>query len=293
MSNERKLDEITGTETTGHEWDGIDELDTPMPRWWLGIFYISIVFSIIYMIFMPAIPALPGMQGYTKGIWGRSDRTIVHESMTELYAERAVHADKLVGASLQEINADQDGLLRFAMSQGKSFFGDNCAICHGENGSGHVGYPSLADDVWIWGGSYEEIKQSITYGIRASHDDTRLGSMMAYGVEEMLTGEEIDTLVEYVQSLSDNGVNSASLTAGAQLFADNCSSCHADDGSGTRDNGAPNLTDSEWLYGGDAETIRTTIFYGRNGLMPNWNERLREDQIAALAVYVHTLGGGE
>jgi len=293
MSNERRVDDVSGTETTGHEWDGIDELDTPMPRWWLGIFYISIVVGIIYAVFMPAIPALPGMQGYTKGVWGRSDRAIVAESMSELYAERAIHANQLIGANLTEINGDPDGLLRFAMAQGKSIFGDNCAICHGENGSGNVGYPSLADDVWLWGGSYGDIKQTITYGIRSDHDDARIGSMMAYGVDEMLTDGEIDTLVSYVLSLSDKNVNSASLTAGAELFADNCTACHADDGTGTRENGAPNLTDQEWLYGGDAATVKTTIFYGRNGLMPNWNERLREDQIAALAVYVHSLGGGE
>ena len=292
MSDNRRFDEITGTETTGHEWDGIDELDTPMPRWWLGIMYISIVFSIIYMIFMPAIPALPGMQGYTKGIWGRSDRARVAASMEELYASRSVHAQQLIGANMEQIQSDPE-LLRFAMSQGKSFFGDNCAICHGEGGQGFPGYPNLNDDIWIWGGSYEDIRQSVTYGIRANHDETRLGAMAAYGRDELLETAEIDDLVQHVLRISGQTADTGAALRGAPLFEDNCASCHGVDGRGTRENGAPNLTDSYWLYGGDAATIRETIFNGRNGLMPNWNERLSTDQIAALSVYVHSLGGGE
>lgn len=291
-NNHRRLDEITGTETTGHEWDGIDELDTPMPRWWLVIFYACIVYGIIYAILMPAIPALPGMQGYTKGLLGHSDRARVAISMEELYASRSVNAQKLIGADMQGIQSDPE-LLRFAMSQGKSFFGDNCAICHGEGGQGFPGYPNLNDDIWIWGGSYADILQTISYGIRANHDDTRIGSMMAYGKDEILEYSEIDDLVQHILKISGQVSDAEAALRGATSFEDNCSSCHGSDGKGTRENGAPNLTDADWLYGGDTATIRLSIVNGRSGMMPHWNERLTQDQIAALAVYVHSLGGGE
>ena len=292
MSTNRKIDPHTGTETTGHEWDGIDELDTPMPRWWLMIFYASIIIGVVYAIFMPAIPALPGMQGYTKGLLGRSDRALVAISMDELQASRSVHAQQLVGANLEQVQSDPE-LLRFAMSQGKSLFGDNCAICHGEGGQGFPGYPNLNDDIWIWGGSYADIRQTVTYGIRAEHDDARIGAMMAYGKDEILEASEIDNLVQYILRISGQNSDADAAALGETSFAENCTSCHGVDGKGTRENGAPNLTDTEWLYGGNAQTIRDTIYNGRNGMMPNWNERLTADQIAALSVYVHSLGGGE
>ena len=285
--NGKFVDEHSGEESTGHEWDGIAELNTPMPKWWLGIMYVSIVWSIIYCIFMPGIPLL---NGYTKGTLGFSDRARVTEAVEKMHADRSVFSQKLLGANLETIQSDPD-LLRFAMAQGKSLFGDNCETCHGASGRGFVGYPNLNDDIWLWGGSYNDIRQTINYGIRSDHDDTRLSSMMAYGDDEFLTSTEIDVLTNHVMSLSGQGgqVNASS----AELFADNCASCHGDNGKGTRENGAPNLTDADWLYGGDREDVRATIFSGRNGLMPNWNERLSQDQIAALSVYVHSLGGGE
>lgn len=284
--NGKFIDEHSGEETTGHEWDGIDELNTPMPKWWLGIMYVSIVWSIIYVVLMPGIPLL---NGYTKGTLGFSDRARVTEAVEKMHADRSVFSQKLLGANLETIQSDPD-LLRFAMAQGKSLFGDNCETCHGASGRGFVGYPNLNDDIWLWGGSYTDIRQTINYGIRSDHDDTRLSSMAAYGVDEMLTRAEIDSLTSYVLSLSGQGGQSVN---GATLFADNCTSCHGDNGKGTRENGAPDLTDPDWLYGGDREDVRATIFSGRNGLMPNWNERLTQDQIAALSVYVHSLGGGE
>lgn len=292
-SDNNEIDELSGTEFTGHEWDGIQELNTPMPRWWLGIMFISVIWSIGYVILMPGIPLL---NGYTKGVLGFSDRDRVNTAMEEVYAERSVQAQQLVGADLETIQNDPD-LLRFALDQGEAVFGDNCETCHGARGRGFVGYPNLNDDIWLWGGSYEDIRATITHGIRSDHDETRLSTMAAYGRDEFLTGSEIDTLVDYVLNLSGQSTSTHSSTSehtsGATLFAQNCVSCHGAQGRGTRENGAPDLTDTDWLYGGDAASIRETLYNGRQGMMPNWNERLTADQIAALSVYVHSLGGGE
>lgn len=288
MSDHKKVDEHTGTQTTSHEWDEIQELDTPMPRWWINIMYLTIIWAVGYMIVMPAIPLL---NGYTKGIIGFSDRTRVAVAVEKMHADRSADSVKLVGASIEFIQNDPD-LLRFATQQGRTLFGDNCETCHGRRGQGVPGYPNLNDDIWIWGGSFADIEQTINYGIRANHDDTRLGSMAAYGRDELLEPAQIDDLVQHVLNIS--GQQNAAAGRGAALFAENCASCHGVEGKGTRENGAPNLTDTDWLYGGTAATIRETIFNGRAGLMPNWNERLSEAQIAALSVYVHSdLGGGE
>ena len=298
MSKQKQIDEYSGVELTGHEWDGIAELNTPMPRWWLGIFYSSIVIAILYMIFMPAIPALPGMQGYTKGVWGRSDRDIVAEKITQMHADRAVFSEQLKNANLETFNTNDD-LLSFALAQGESLFGDNCATCHGSAGQGSTGYPNLNDNFWLWGGHFDEIKQTITHGIRANDDDTHYSIMAAYGKDEILTNAEINDLVQFVLDISSKEgderkpTDKAAIARGAALFADNCTACHGEDAQGTRENGAPNLTDYDWLYGGDAKTIRQTITNGRQGLMPNWNQRLTEEQITALTMYVYSKGGGE
>jgi len=290
MSDHTKIDEHTGTETTSHEWDEIQELDTPMPRWWINIMYLTIIWAIGYMIVMPAIPLV---NGYTKGVLGWSDRTRVAVAVEKMHEERSVNSEKLVGASIAAIQNDPD-LLRFATQQGRTLFGDNCETCHGRRGQGVPGYPNLNDDIWIWGGSFADIEQTINYGIRAEHEDTRFGSMAAYGRDEILEPAQIDDLVQHVLSISGQQSDTAAAARGADLFAENCASCHGVEGKGTRENGAPNLTDTDWLYGGTSAIIRETIFNGREGLMPNWNERLSEAQIAALGVYVHSeLGGGE
>lgn len=290
MSDHKKVDEHTGTETTSHEWDEIQELDTPMPRWWINIMYITIVWSIGYMVLMPAIPLL---NGYTKGMLNFSDRTRVAVAVEEMHEERSVNSEKLVGASIAVIQNDPD-LLRFATQQGRTLFGDNCETCHGRRGQGVPGYPNLNDDIWIWGGSFDDIKQTINYGIRAEHDDTRFGSMAAYGRDELLEPAQIDDLVQHVLNISGQQSDTAAAARGADLFAEDCAACHGDAGKGTRENGAPNLTDPDWLYGGTAAILHETIFNGREGLMPNWDTRLSEAQITALSVYVHSdLGGGE
>jgi len=289
MSDQKPtIDKISGTETTGHEWDGIEELNTPMPRWWLWMFYASIIIGIGYAIAMPSIPLV---NSHFKGVLGHSDRASVIQAVDNMKAERSVYAEKLNGANLDEIQADPE-LFRFAMAAGKSAFGDNCATCHGSGAQGFKGYPNLNDDIWLWGGTYKDILHTLNVGIRANHEDTRTNLMQAYGRDGLLSSEQIDDLTEYLLSFSGRGNDGASTARGRALFADQCVSCHGENAMGDQSQGAPNLTDNEWLYGGEAEDIVATLYNGRQGVMPNWNERLEPETIAALAVYVHSLGGG-
>lgn len=295
MSDSNKeIDPHSGVETTGHVWDGIKELNTPLPKWWLYIFYITIVWSVGYMILMPAIPALPGMGGSnTRGLLGNSARHIVDEQVAALHAERAAASAKLVTASLEDIETDFD-LQQFAMAMGESAFGDNCATCHGAGGRGAKGYPMLADDVWLWDGTLDGIETTIRHGIRDPDDaDTRYSAMPAFGRDGLLTSAQIDDLVQYVMSVSGHEANAAAAARGGETFQMQCASCHGVDAHGGRDVGAPNLTDADWLYGGDEADIRATITNARNSHMPAWNGRLDDATIKALAVYVHSLGGGE
>ncbi len=286
--NKPNIDAHSGTETTGHEWDGIEELNTPMPRWWLWVFYATIIFAIGYAVAMPSIPLL---NSHFKGVIGHSDRAAVAQAVDQMRSDRSVFAARLTDASLEEIQADPE-LFRFAMAAGKSAFGDNCATCHGSGAQGFKGYPNLNDDVWIWGGTFEDIRHTLVVGIRAAHEDTRSNLMQAFGRDGLLTSAEIDDLTQYVLSLSGQSTDNEAVARVATLFQEQCSSCHGTDGKGDQSQGAPNLADNEWLYGGDAADIEATLINGRQGVMPNWNERLSPETISALAVYVHSLGGG-
>ena len=290
----RDIDEVSGVETTGHTWDGIKELNNPLPRWWLYVFYASIVWAIGYMIFMPAIPALPGTgMTNTPGLRGHSDRAVVAEQVQALNTERAAAASRLVTASLSEIETDMS-LQQFALAMGESAFGDNCATCHGAGGRGAKGYPMLADDIWLWDGTLDGIEYTLRHGIRHNEDpDTRRNSMPAFGRDGLLTPKEIDDLVHYVVNLSGREADPAAVTRAAPIYATQCVSCHGADGKGNRQLGAPNLTDHEWLFGGEPRDIQQTIYSARNAHMPAWQGRLDDPTIKALAVYVHSLGGGE
>lgn len=290
----RDIDEVSGVETTGHTWDGIKELNNPLPRWWLYVFYASIVWAIGYMIFMPAIPALPGTgMTNTLGLRGHSDRAVVAEQVQALHTERAAAAGRLVTASLSEIETDMS-LQQFALAMGESAFGDNCATCHGAGGRGAKGYPMLADDIWLWDGTLDGIEYTLRHGIRHMDDpDTRLSSMPAFGRDGLLTPREIDDLVHYVVDLSGREADQAAVTRAAPIYATQCVSCHGADGKGNRQLGAPDLTDHEWLFGGEPRDIQQTIYSARNAHMPAWQGRLDDPTIKALAVYVHSLGGGE
>lgn len=288
--SERERDEHSGVETTGHEWDGIRELDNPLPRWWLWVWYATIAFSIVYWVLMPA---WPGISGYTRGMLGQSDRADVAAELRELQALRGERETQLLNASLEQIEGDPD-LQAHALAVGQSVFGDNCATCHGVGGAGAKGYPNLRDDVWLWGGSLQDIEHTIRVGIRAGHEDTRTSLMPAFGRDRMLDSGQISDLTEYVVALSGREADGAAVARAAQPYADNCASCHAPDGSGMMELGSPNLRDREWLYGSDRGSISAQIHNGRNGVMPAWEGRFTPAVIKALAVYIHAnAGGGE
>ncbi len=287
---DKEIDEPTGVETTGHEWDGIKELNNPLPRWWLIILWITVIWSVIYWVLMPS---WPGITGHFAGLRNHSERANVDAAIAALETERSAQMQQLLSAtSIDEIERDPQ-LLQFAMNAGGSLFGDNCATCHGAGGQGFVGYPSLVDDTWLWGGTLDDIQKTLHHGIRSTHPETRLSIMMAYGETGAFSSDQIDDLVEYVTYLSGREADSEAVVRARADFTQQCVSCHGADGTGDPQQGAPDLTDAIWLYGGDRKDLRETLYYGRAGVMPHWTERLSDEQITALAVYVHSLGGGE
>jgi cytochrome c oxidase cbb3-type subunit 3 len=289
MSTDRETDEHSGTETTGHEWDGIKELDTPLPRWWLLIFYGTIIFSIGYWVLMPS---WPGLHGYTPGLLHNSARAQVAVDLAALKAQRGVQGARLTNASLEQIEKDP-ALLNYALAVGQSTFGDNCAVCHGAGGTGAKGYPNLRDDVWLWGGSLEDIQRTITYGVRADDPNTRFSKMPSFGADQMLQPKQIDDLTEYVVALSGRKADRAAVARAAPIFQDQCAACHGPAGKGNQQFGAPNLTDKDWLYGPDRASIHDQIWFGRGGVMPAWGHRFDPNTIKALAVYIHANAGGQ
>ncbi len=288
-ANKREVDVVTGIETTGHEWDGIKELNKPLPRWWVWTFYATILWSIGYWIVYPAFPTLTS---YTKGMLGYSQRSTVAEEVNAARAAQGTLRDKLAATPLGEIRRDPD-LLRFAMAGGGAAFQTNCAPCHGRGAQGFAGYPNLNDDDWIWGGSIEDIHKTISNGIRSDHKEARTVQMPRYGLDKLLEEAQIVDAAEYVLSLSGKSTDAAAAGRGAKVFADQCASCHGTDGKGKLDQGAPNLTDGIWLYGGSRQAVIESIRTGRGGVMPAWVGRLDPVTIKALAVYVHSLGGGK
>jgi len=294
MANDIKdIDEHSGVETTGHSWDGIKELNNPLPRWWLIVWYVCIAWAVIYIILMPAIPALPGMGTNTKGLRNHSDRDLVAVAVADLKTARVAQSATLLEASLEEIETDRE-LQQFALAMGESLFGDNCATCHGAGGRGAVGYPMLADDVWLWDGTLDGIEYTLRHGIRHEDDlDTRFSLMPAFGRDKLMSSDQIDGLTQYVLQVSGQSHDADEAESVAELYQQQCASCHGVDGVGDRLQGAPNLTDGEWLFGGSERAIHDTIYNARNSHMPAWQDRLDDASIKALAVYVHTLGGGE
>jgi cytochrome c oxidase cbb3-type subunit 3 len=290
MTDHNDVDHISGRSTTGHEWDGIKELNTPLPRWWVLTFYATILWAIGYWVLYPAWPLV---SGYTAGVWNYTNRAAVTKDIAELEAIRGDKMKVLAGASLREIENDS-ALLSLARARGKTVFADNCAPCHGTGAAGAKGYPNLNDDDWLWGGSLDQISQTIEFGARSGNAKAHEGQMLAFGRDGILKPEEIVTVANYVRSLSglstESGFNAAS---GKKIFEDNCVACHGKDGKGNQEMGAPNLTDQIWLYGSDQAAIVETITNGRAGVMPAWIGRLDPVTIKALTVYVHSLGGGK
>ena len=278
--------------TTGHTWDGIQEYDNPMPRWWLWVLYLTIIWGIGYTI---AYPAWPLISGHTQGVIGSNQRADVEADIKRFDDANAPIKAKLVAADLASIPGN-DELKTFAVSAGASLFKNNCAQCHGSGAAGvqGKGYPNLLDNDWLWGGDMTAIHATITHGIRNTTDeDARLSQMPAFGVDGILEKPQIDQVVQYVRQISGQDHDAGLAAAGATVFAENCVACHGEDGKGMRDFGAPNLTDAIWLYGGSVTTLNETVTKARYGVMPPWAPKLSEDEIRAVATYVHSLGGGE
>lgn len=288
--SEREIDEVTGVGTTGHEWDGIRELDNPMPRWWLWTFYATILFSVGYMVYYPAVPLL---EGSTMGISGTTNRGLLKEEMAIVSESRQETENLLSSSSLDDI-AKNDALYRYASAGGESLFKVYCSQCHGSGAEGGPGYPNLNDDDWLWGGDLEAIYTSIAHGVRNDEDDdARFSQMPAFGTDGVLDREQIKATTEYVLQVSGQDHDAALATSGAEIFAENCASCHGEDAKGDREFGAPNLADAISLYGNTRETIETQIVNPNHGVMPPWMARLGDAGVKQLTIYVHGLGGGE
>lgn len=293
--SQKKNDEYSYP-TTGHEWDGIREYDKPMPRWWLYTFYLCIIWGVGYVI---AYPAWPMIGGATPGLLGYSTRGEVAQEIARVEeANEAINAE-LAAADLSTI-ADNANLHSYALNAGGAVFRTWCAQCHGSGAAGADGYPNLLDNDWLWGGSVEDIHYTVTHGIRNSEDeDARYSEMPAFGRDELLDKEQVGQVANYVMSIAGlTPKDAGAVEAGAEIFAENCTSCHGEDGKGDREQGAPNLVDALWLYHGgdnraDYEDIYETVYNSRFGVMPAWTSRLSEAEIAAVATYVHGLGGGE
>lgn len=287
MSEKSKLQK-GDPETTGHEWDGIQEFNNPLPRWWLWTLYVCIVWAIAYSI---AYPAWPMVTRATGGVLQWSSRADVDKEIAAVNNSNSAINAELASVALTSI-ADNAELDTYAVSAGGAVFRTWCAQCHGSGAAGARGYPNLLDDDWLWGGGIEAIYTTIKHGIRNEEDDdARYSEMPAFG--EILEPEEIAQVTNFVMSLSETPQDASLVEAGAVVFEDNCSVCHMEDGTGDREQGAPNLTDAIWLYGGDYDTISQTVTNSRYGVMPSWQTRLTEAQIRAVSTYVHQLGGGE
>lgn len=288
MSENKRIDEPTGTQTVGHEWDGIEELDTPMPRWWVLSYWACIIWAIGYVIVYPAIPML---NSATTGLLNWSSRGELAQEMRVEAKHRAPITAALAAIPVEQLDANPP-LLQAAIQGGQAAFKVHCVQCHGSGAAGSSGYPNLNDDDWLWGGDLSAIYFTLLHGIRnPDHNETRSSQMPAF--DGVLTPDEIGNVVAHVRTISGQQKPNLASSKGSALFATNCVSCHGTDGKGLRAFGAPNLTDPIWLYGGDTETIRATITKSRSGVMPRWNNRLDPVTIKMLAAYVHSLGGGE
>ena len=294
MPTKVEKDAITGQETTGHEWDGLKELNTPLPKWWLYVMYASIAFAVVWWVLYPS---WPWVNSYFPGILGYHQRLALDERMAEVATARGAITKRLADASLAQIAGDQE-LSAIAFAGGQAAFNDNCAPCHGLGGAGQGNYPSLADDSWLWGGTLDQIQQTIRFGIRSGHPDARFNEMPAFGADQLLDRGQIDDVATYVLSLSGHAPaqsqdEAAAIKSGAVLFADQCAACHGENGKGSEDLGAPDLTDDIWLYGGTKADVVRQIYRPRQGVMPAWEGRLDPVTIKSLAIYVHSLGGGQ
>lgn len=285
------IDAVSGIQTTGHDWDGLKELDNPAPRWWLIVWMITIVFAIGYWIVYPAWPTL---SGHTKGTAGWTQYSKLKAEQAEIDKRQGAYQTKFRQMSFDQVKADP-AIYEFARAGGAVVFKENCAACHGTGGEGRKGYPNLNDDDWLFGGKVDDIYHTIQVGSRSTDPDGHATIMPAFGKGGVLKPQEIDDVATYVVQLQHGtpATPSAAWNNGQALFASNCASCHGEGGVGNRALGAPQLNDAIWLYGGDKKTVTETIRNSRAGVMPTWKHRLSTDDQRMAAVYVHSLGGGE
>jgi cytochrome c oxidase cbb3-type subunit 3 len=292
MADHKEIDSVTGVETTGHVWDGdLKELNKPLPKWWLYVLYACIVWAIGYWILYPAWPGFSG-SGYTPGYLNYSQRNEVSKDVAAAKASQASSMQAIANTPAEAIEKNSD-LIEFVLRGGAAQFAGNCAPCHGKGAQGAKGYPNLNDDDWLWGGSTEAIEKTIKYGIRSGSKDGHESAMPRFGIDQILTPAQIGDAAEFVLSLSKRETDPAAAERGKALFAEQCVACHGADAKGLQEFGAPNLTDTNWLYGGGKTDIAETIRTGRGGVMPSWEGKLDPETIKMLAIYVHTLGGGK
>ncbi|MBI1774019.1 MAG: cytochrome-c oxidase, cbb3-type subunit III [Proteobacteria bacterium] len=290
MPTKIEKDTFTGKDTTGHEWDGVKELNTPLPKWWVYTFYATVLWALVWFALYPS---WPGIHSYFPGLVGYSTRGELDQRIAAAAERRAPMLGRIRTTDLQKIRADAD-LLNLSLAGGRVAFAENCVPCHQAGGAGTKGFPNLADDIWIWGGSPEEIHRTVAYGVRNANSESHQSQMPRFGLDKILSAAEIDDATDFVLSLSRAGnVPADKIQRGNKLFADNCAACHGDKGTGNKELGAPNLTAGIWLYGGDKASIAETISTGRGGSMPAWSERLDPAIVKMLAIYVHALGGGQ
>ena len=284
-----EVDPVSGRKTTGHEWNGIKELDTPVPRGVLMFLVATHLFALLWWVLMPTWPL---GTTYTKGVLGTDQWQRVEKDLVESQAARLQWTSAIEAKSYDEIIADEN-LMQFGRASGRQLFGDNCAACHGTDGKGRFNYPNLTDEDWLWGGGPDNIAETLRVGINSPHDETRTAEMPAFGRDQMLERTEIRQVALYVHSLTNPATstpeNVAEIQAGREVFLSTCAACHGEDAKWSQEVGAPNLTDTYWGYGGDMQTLLTTIHGGRRGHMPTWDERLTEVEIKTLALYVNDL----
>ena len=285
-----EVDPVSGRKTTGHEWNGIKELDTPVPRGVLLFLIATHVFAIIWWVLLPTWPL---GTTYTKGLLGIDQRDVVKERLENATAARATWVSKVDSLSYDEIRADER-LMQAVLDTGHQLFGDNCAVCHGRDGKGRSNYPDLTDDDWLWGGGPQQIAETMRVGINTRHAETRVAQMPAFGRDEMLDRQQVNDVALYVNSLNNPEAstpeNVEQVEQGREVFLTTCAACHGEDAKGNQELGAPNLTDPYWIYGGNLENLVATIHGGRQGHMPTWDERLSPAEIKMLALYVNSLG---
>ncbi|HLV82285.1 MAG TPA: cytochrome-c oxidase, cbb3-type subunit III [Devosia sp.] len=285
-------DKFSGQMTTGHEWNGIKELNTPVPR---AIWVFLVVATLFAVAWTVLNPSWPGINGYFRGLLGVDQRTQIAQIVQQAQMDRTTWTSRIDAEDFAAIQADEP-LMNIVRETGQALFGDNCAACHGTNALGNPGFPNLVHAPLMWGDDPEIVAETISVGINGSSPDTRFAQMLAFGRDQMLDTADINTVVTYVQALSQPDVAAATapdiLAAGATIFADNCAACHGETAKGMTDTGAPDLTDDFWTYGSDRAAIRQSVYAGRTGVMPSWEGRLSPTEIKLLALYVLDLRAG-